>query len=323
MPNIAILYAPTPAHPMVLTQAHVDRLAGHNRAGQLRWYRTQEELLADGFDAEILMCWGRDTPAQCCDQMKSLRWIQSLSAGVEGLAKLEAVRRPGFILSKMKGVHGFVMAETCLAYILCFLRSFPETAARQRARVWEKPALERLRECGDATVGILGIGDIGGRVAQLCKALGMTVLGCRRTPVPMDCVDRMYPLAQMYDMLAACDFVVDLVPDTPQADKMVDAAFFAHMKPGAVFINIGRGATVDTGALVDALQGGVIAGAALDVVTPEPLQGDSPLWDMENVILTPHCSADSPNYFDRAVEVIAENLEAYQDGKAVPTAVRY
>ena len=103
----------------------------------------------------------------------------------------------------------------------------------------------------------------------------------------------------------------------------VRRTFFAAMKPTAVFINIGRGATVDNGALIDALRSGTIAGAALDVADPEPLGPDSPLWAMENVILTPHCSADSKNYFDRAVVTLAENLEAYQQGRGVPTAVNY
>lgn len=321
MPNIAILYQPTAAHPMILTQEHVDLIAAHNRSGEVRWYRTEEEVLADPFDAEILFGWGRETPDDACSVMPNLKWVQSVSAGVEGLSKLKVMEKEGMILSKMKGIHGYVMAETCLAFILNFLRSLPLIQVRQRAHLWKKPELSDLRECKDTTVGILGMGDIGSRVALLCKLLGMTVLGCRRTAVPMENIDRMYTLDQLDEMLPKCDFVVDLVPDTPASEKMVDKAFFEKMRNDAVFINIGRGATVDTQALIEALQSGVIAGAAIDAVTPEPLEEDSPLWDMENVILTPHCSADSPNYFDRAVQVLINNLEAYQDGKPVPTAV--
>ncbi len=316
MPNIAILYKPTPAHPMVLTKEHIDILASHNTDGVLRLYRDEDELIADDLDAEILMAWGRDTPAASCQKLKNLKWIQSLSAGTEGLDKIDGLKERGIILSKMKGVHGYVMAETCITYILSFLRSFPLMGARQRAHLWQKPSLCKLRECKDTTVGIIGMGDIGSRVALLCKRLDMTVLGCRRNPANMENIDRMYALTEIDDMLKECDFVVDLVPDTPQSAQMFDADFFKKMRDDAIFINIGRGATVDTDALIAALKSGEIAGAALDAVTPEPLGEDSPLWDMENVIITPHCSADSPNYFDRAVVTIANNLDAYLNKEA-------
>jgi len=321
MPDIAIIYQPNGPHPMVLEQRHVDEIIAHNRAGEVRWYKTEEEAVADTFDAEILITWGRDTPDAFCDKQKGLKWVQSVSAGVEGLAKLRCLKDSDIILSKMKGIHGYVMAETCITYILSFLRSFPLINARKRDHVWKKPELCDLRECKDTTVGIVGMGDIGTRVAYLCKILGMTVLGCRRRAVEMENIDKMYSLDNVGEMLAQCDFVVDLVPDTPEAKNMVNAEFFKKMKPSAVFINIGRGATVDTQALVEALQNGVIAGAAIDAVEPEPLNEDSPLWGMDNVIITPHCSADSPNYFDRAVKVVVNNLESYQDGNGVPTAV--
>ena len=320
MPNLAIVYQPNGPHPMVLEQRHVDEIARHC-AGEVRRYYTYEELLADDFDAEIMFCWGRDTPDEVCEKLTNLKWIQSLSAGVEGLAKLKVLEKGGIILSKMKGIHGYVMAETCITYILSFLRSFPLCNARKREHIWQKPDLRDLRECKDTTVGIIGMGDIGSRVAYLCKILGMTVLGCRRSAKPMENIDKMYSLDELDVLLPQCDFVVDLVPHTPQSEKMVNAEFFKKMKPTGVFINIGRGATCDTQDLVEALQNGVIAGAAIDAVEPEPLNDDSPLWDMDNVIITPHCSADSPNYFDRAVKVVCSNLDSYQAGSGVPTAV--
>jgi len=181
--------------------------------------------------------------------------------------------------------------------------------------VWKKPETVQLLDATDVKVGIYGMGDIGSSVAKLCKAMGMTVYGCRRSAVDMKYVDKMFTLEQRSQMLPVCDFVVDLVPDTPDSRESVNADFFSNMKKSAVFINIGRGATVDMNALVFALNNGVIAGAALDAVTPEPLNEDSPLWDMENVIITPHCSADSPNYFDRAFAYIADRLKEYQHNK--------
>lgn len=322
MVNVAILYTETPTHPIVLTEEHVNFLRSR-LDGELRWYRSEAELLADGFDAEVLLCWGRETPDAAARHYPNLKWVQSLSAGVEGLAKMEAAQSGKLILSKMKAVHGPVMAQTTLCYILSFLRDFPVLLAQQRRAEWHKPALSALRECCDTTVGIFGMGDIGGEVAKLCKKMDMTVLGCRRHAAPAENVDEMFPFDRLNEMLARCDFVVNLLPDTPATAKIVNRDFFAAMQPSAVFINIGRGATVDNDALIEALRSGVIAGAALDVASPEPLGPDSPLWTMENVILTPHCSADSKNYFDRAVVTLAENLEAYQQGRGVPTAVNY
>lgn len=324
MPNVAIVYTDTPTHPIVLTEAHVDYLRSQMRSGEIRWYRSEEEALAERFDADVLFCWGRDTPNALSAHYPNLKWIQSLSAGVEGLEKMDAAKREGVILSKMRAVHGYVMAETTLAYILSFLRDLPVLRAKQFRHEWDKPGLPRLRECCDTTVGIFGIGDIGSAVARLCKLMGMTVLGCRRKSVPMENVDQMYSFENRAEMLRRCDFVVNLVPDTDATKKLIDASFFDEMKSDAVFINIGRGVSVDTDALVEALRGGVIAGAALDVTDPEPLGSDSPLWEMENVIITPHCSADSRNYFQRACHgTLAENLRSYEAGRGVPSAVKY
>lgn len=322
MPNIAIIYQPTDAHQMVVSGKNIETLAKSNRSGEIRNYQTEAEFLADDFSPEILLAWGRDTPDDACAKMPQLRWIQSLSAGVEGLDKLEILKEKDIILGKMKSVHGIVMAQTCLAYILCFVRSFPRLFAQKTRHEWNKPGNEDLRDATDMTVGIYGIGDIGSDVARLCSLCGMRVLGCRRSAKPMDYVDQMYSLEQLEEMLAECDFVVDLVPHTPETEGAVNADFFKAMKDSAVFVNIGRGATVDMKALEEALQQGVIAGAALDAFDQEPLPAESPLWDMENVILTPHCSADNPNYFNRAFAVIAKSLEAYQDKEPIPTAVR-
>jgi len=322
MPNIAILYNSVPAHPMVLAERHIEMIREHNDRGEVRWYHSEEDMLADEFDAEVLLCWGMDTPDRAFKKMQSIKWVQSLSAGYEGLARIDDLKERKAILSKIKGVHGFVMAETCLAFILCFVRSFPLIVSRQKQHVWKKPELYQLRECRDITVGIIGMGDIGSNVAKLCKSLEMRVIGCKRRVCEMENVDKMYSLDDMSEMLPQCDFVVDLVPNTPESVGMIDEKIFRMMKPEGVFINIGRGKTVKTEDLVQALQNGVIAGAALDAIDPEPLNEDSPLWDMENVFITPHCSADSPNYFDRAIGVVAANLDSYIKGNGVPTEVR-
>lgn len=314
MPNIAILYQTTPATPMVLEDRHIDMIRAHDPAGCVLRCETEEELLASGFDADVLFSWGRLTPNRYCSRCTDLRWIQSLSAGAEGLLKLDCARSP-LVISKASGVHGIPMSESCMAYILSFLHGLHRLRDRQKAHIWEKP--DALDECCGKTVAIVGIGEIGQEVARKCKCFGLRVIGCRRTPRPMEFVDEMYSAAQLETVLGRADFVVCLVPESPETAHMFGARQFAAMKPEGVFINIGRGSVVDTGALIEALRRGVIRGAALDALEEEPLGADSPLWDMENVIISPHCSADSPFYFDRLIPVVSANLDRYIRGEEI------
>lgn len=316
MPNIAILYQTCDKTPMVLEPRHLDAIRAHNPSGALMVCETEEELLASGFDAEILFSWGRLTPNRYCAQCTNLKWIQSLSAGAEGLLELDCAKSP-LIISKLAGVHGTPMSESAIAYILSFLRALPRLRDQQKRHIWKKPVNPSPDECRNKTVAIVGIGDIGKEVARKCRAFDMKVIGCRRTPNPMEYVDEMYSTAELDQVLGQADFVVCLVPHTPESVHMFGTAQFAAMKPTAVFINIGRGSVVDTSALIDALKNGVIAGAALDALEEEPLPADSPLWDMENVLLTPHCCADSPFYFDRAIPVVCENLDRFLRGDEI------
>ena len=301
---------------MTLEQKHVDQIRAHDPGGELLVCETEQQLLDSGFDAEILLAWGRMCPDEYCKSCTNLKWIQTLSAGAEGILRMDCAKKP-LIISKMSGVHGIPMSESCMAYILSFLRGLPRLRDQQKAYVWKKPENPEPDECHEKTVAIVGIGDIGGEVARKCKFFDMKVLGCRRTPRPMEHVDEMYPVTDLEKVLGMADFVVSLVPDTPQAAHMFGAKQFAAMKPTGVFINIGRGSVVDTSALIEALQNGVIGGAALDALEEEPLPADSPLWDMENVIVSPHCSADSPFYFDRAIPVVCENLDRYIKGEEI------
>ena len=312
MPDIAILYKTSPKTPMVLEEKHLQMLRDHNPDGEIRVFETEEELLAADFDAEILISWGQFTPNTYCNRSAKLKWIQGISAGMEGLLALDKAK--DVTITKMAGVHGVPMSETTMCYILSFLHGFPQILARQRKHIWKKPDHPEPTEAMGKTVAILGMGAIGTEVARKCQFFGMKVVGCKRTPTPMEYVDEMYSTAEMDKVLAMADFVVCLIPHSPESEKTFGAAQFAQMKETAVFISIGRGKVIDFDALADALNNGVIAGAALDALDPEPLNEDSPLWDMENVIITPHCSADSPYYFDRAFQVICDNLDRYLKG---------
>ena len=313
MPNIAVLYKTSDKTPMVMEEKHLQMLRDHNPDGEVRVFESEEEVLATDFDAEILVSWGQFRPNTYANRCTNLKWIQGISAGVEGIKSLDKAKE--IPVTKMAGVHGVPMSETTMCYILYFLHGFPQIMSRQRKHIWKKPDCPEPTEAMGKTVAILGMGGIGTEVARKCKFFGMKVIGCKRTPTPMEFVDEMYSTADMDKVLGMADFVVCLIPHTPESEKTFGAEQFAQMKNDAVFISIGRGKVIDFDALAEALNNGTIAGAALDALDPEPLNEDSPLWDMENVIITPHCSADSPYYFDRAFPVICENLDRFLKGE--------
>lgn len=315
MTDILVLHGNRPDLPMEVEPRHLDMIR-EAASGQVYFYKSEEEALQDGIDAEVLFIWGGSgkMPEAWCESSKKLQWVNSFSAGVNPIMDGSISKLP-IRLTNAKGIHGKTMGVTTMGYIISFLRQFPRFMAQQKAHVWDKQGREPLREPTGLTVGIIGAGAIASEVARLCKALDMTVLGVKRSVTPLENYDKVYSNAEMDEVLAVSDFVVILTPLTDATRGLIGAEQLAKMKPSAVLINIARGPVVDTAALVDALQRGVIAGAALDAVDPEPLNEDSPLWDMENVIITPHCSADSTLYMDRAMAQFCENIRNFEKGE--------
>ena len=314
MADVLILFGHRPDIPMTVEQRHLDAIQAAC-SGKVYYYQTEEEALADGVDAEVLFIWGGSgkMPEAWCAASKRLKWINSFSAGVNPIMDGPISKLP-VRLTNAKGVHGKTMAVTTMGYMISFLRGFPTLARQQHQHVWDKTTVT-YREPTGLTVGIVGAGAIASEVARLCKAMDMTVLGVKRTVTPLENYDQVYPNTELDTVLAASDFVVLLTPLTDATRGMIGAKQLSMMKPTGVLINIARGPVVDTDALVAALQNGTIGGAALDAVDPEPLQADSPLWDMENVIITPHCAADSTLYMDRAMAQFCENLQNFEAGK--------
>lgn len=315
MADVLVLHGNRPDLPMTVEERHLDMIR-EVCSGTVYYYKSEEEALKDGIDAEALFIWGGSgkMPEAWCAASKKLQWVNSFSAGVNPIMDGPISDLP-IHLTNAKGIHGKTMGVTTMGYIISFLRQFPRFMAQQRAHAWVKQGKEPLREPTGLTVGIIGAGAIASEVARLCKALDMTVLGVKRSVTPLENYDKVYSNAEMDEVLAVSDFVVILTPLTDATRGMIGAEQLAKMKSSAVLINIARGPVVDTAALVDALQRGVIAGAALDAVDPEPLNEDSPLWDMENVIITPHCSADSTLYMDRAMAQFCENLQRFEKGE--------
>jgi phosphoglycerate dehydrogenase-like enzyme len=238
------------------------------------------------------------------------------------------------ILTNLSGIHPIPMAEQALALMLAFRWKLLQMLCLQQQSEWpdnrwEKFALPELR---GSTLGIVGYGSIGRELARLAQAMGIRVLALNRSgqrtiddgyAVPgtgdpdATIPEKIYPTSNLFDMLPECDYVVLLAPLTPDSYHLFNAEAFAQMKPTAFFFNLGRGAVADESALVDALQQGEIAGAGLDVFEQEPLPADSPLWQLDNIIISPHVSGFTPHYDERACDLFAENIRRYLAGESL------
>ena len=228
------------------------------------------------------------------------------------------VERPGLLVTCSKGIHGIPMANHVMGFILSFLRRFPELGVNQRAHQWQRPMPD---EATGKQICIIGMGNIGREVARVAQAFGMRVVGIRRTQAPVEFVNEIRPTEDLDQVLAQSDFTIMLLPINEQTRGFMTAQRFAAMKKGSVFINVGRGQTVDEQALVESLQSGHLGGAALDAFSTEPLSENSPLWDLPNVIITPHLAADTPAYMSRAFGLAAQNLPLYLAQKPLVSQV--
>lgn len=263
-------------------------------------------------EADVLFTSGLVDPRPVLPHMPKLRWIHSMSTGVERLLVPEVVESE-ILVTNSSGCTAIPIAEHVIASILAFARQLPGLMTQQRVRQWKRlPA----REIGGATVAIIGYGSIGQEVAKRARALGMAVLAVRRTPgkQPDRYAHQVVSTADVDEVLPVADYVVNALPLTTETHGFFDRRRLGLIRPGAIFINIGRGETVDQDALLAVLQGGELAGAALDVFAREPLEPESPLWELPNVMVTPHTSYFSPRTEDRVLGLAAENLQHFRAG---------
>lgn len=263
-------------------------------------------------DVEAIFAWrfDRHRLADVLPDAPRLRWIQSSSAGVEDLAFPQLAER-GIVLTNTAGVFDRGLAESVLGFLLAFSGRILEDARREPGE-WVPGRIRRLR---GTTALVVGAGSIGTETGALLAAAGLRVRGIARTPRPAAApFEAIGGPDDLLDELSVADHVVNVLPITPATRGVFDAAAFAAMKPGAVFVNIGRGATVDETALIEALRGGMIAGAALDVFEVEPLPAESPLWRMPNVLVSPHHAGDHEGWEGDVVDVFVENLRRFLAG---------
>lgn len=281
----------------------------------------QPDDLTDALQtADAVVAWR--IPEEAIQNARNLKWIHRGAAGVEDLIT-PTLRDSDIILTNSSGVHATNIAEHVIACMLAFARRLPKLIRMQADRSWDGRRIVGVFELSGQTVALAGLGDIGQAVATRAQALGMSTVGVRRNPeLPRpDGVDTMMSSERLHEALASADHVVNSLPLTNATRGFFDTAAFEAMRPGAYFYNVGRGKTVDTNALIAALESGKLAGAALDVTDPEPLPKESPLWDMPNVIITGHTSGKTPHMWPRVFSLVETNLRRYQAGDPLVNVV--
>ncbi|MCK1592103.1 D-2-hydroxyacid dehydrogenase [Bradyrhizobium sp. 169] len=257
-------------------------------------------------------------PVEVFDKAKKLRWFQCTGAGVDSMFPIRD--RAGHIkVTNARGIHADIIADYVMVGVTMLHWDFPRLLREQAGRKWHPRYLAPL---ADKTLGVIGLGSIGATIARRAKSAGMTVVGSKRdTSVPVEGVDRLFASDALADLLPLCDFVVLALPATQDTVRLIGPSEIARIRPGAFLINIARGNVVVEDALIKALQTGAIAGAMLDVFEREPLPEDSPLWDMPNVIATPHMAGSPTNYTERVFSIFADNIERFLNGKPLKNVV--
>lgn len=285
------------------------------KVARLTSYDDIEKELAD---AEILF--SQSLNAEQFRVASKLRWIHSPAAAVHQFMFPELINSD-VVLTNAREVHGPGVAEHVMALILAVAKRIPESVRFQERHIWGQEILWNGGACpldiAGATLGLVGFGSIGSNVARHAHAMGMRVIVVREHPGKdrPEFVDQELPSSRLAEMLAQADYVVMSPPLTPATRGMIGREQLAQMKPTAYLVNVGRGPLVDEAALIKALRESQIAGAALDVFDKEPLPADSPLWELDNVLITPHTAGMDQRLWERHYALFSENLRRYFKGE--------
>lgn len=267
---------------------------------------------------EVLLC-NPVIPPDIIERAPRLRWIQLSSAGIDRLAETP-LATSHVTLTTASGIHSATISEYVIGGMIALAKRFPDAMRAKSEAAW-RPYWPQTLE--GKTVGIVGAGHIGSRVGHVAKAMGMRVIGSRRstqtrisgTDAGDPDIDELVPSSDLNYLLSESDFVVIATPLTQETRGLIGEAELAAMKPTAAIVNIARGGVIDEPAMIATLKEGGIAGAALDVFSQEPLPAESELWGLDNVIMTPHISGGMPDYMQRVVDLFADNLRRYLAGE--------
>jgi len=282
-------------------------------------FSSREQFDAHLAEAEII--YGPGPPKNVIARASKLRWIQTMDAGVNDFLDSDIIESPVIVTNASGGMYAISIAECVLEMMLMFVKKMPLDFQLKQERKWKTFSLTVLHS---KTVGIVGLGSIGRRVARLSKVFGMRVLATRRSTrstTRTRNVDILFSQDQLPQLLSDSDFVVLTLPLTHETNNLIGEEQLLTMKPTAYLINIARGNIVDEAALTRALEENRIAGAGLDVFVTEPLPVESKLWELPNVILSPHVAGEIEDYDLQATRLFADNLRRYLNGKRLRNVV--
>lgn len=274
-------------------------------------YKSPKEALLHVSDADALALWGFQNVEPFLQAGPHIRWVHSLSDGVEKLLTPSMMERP-IILTNSHGVHDRSVSEHTLALLLSWYRRIPDAVRHQSAHEWIRPKGISLF---GKTILIVGFGGIGRAIAQRAKVFETKILAVKKHLSDEMFADHVYTQEEIMDVLPKADVVIAALPSTPETENFFDEEKFKVMKKSALFINIARASVVDEPALIEALQNGTIAGACMDVFSKEPLPADHPFWSMDNVIMTPHIASMIPDFWDKLTKLLEMNYAAFARGE--------
>jgi phosphoglycerate dehydrogenase-like enzyme len=291
-----------------------------DHVGPEEWERTPEDeeaFLKMLGEAEVLYDFPRGHVRDLVQVAPKLRWVQGSMAGAGEVAEKAGLGDTDIVVTTASGIYSGPLAEFVLMAMLQHAKGLERLRQDKAGKVWRQGAVGGLER---KTLCVVGMGSIGKAIATRARPFGMRIVGVKRTVREEDeawgYAEELYPTAELHAALGEADYVAVTLPGTAETRHLLDAAAFAAMKQGAYFVNVGRGAVVDEAALVEALEGGHLSGAALDVFEVEPLPEESPLWELENVIISAHTTDVVPDLINGAqTDLFCENLRRYLAGE--------
>jgi D-2-hydroxyacid dehydrogenase (NADP+) len=270
----------------------------------------EDAALREMADTEVLVAFATTISARLIAAGRKLRWVQALTSGIDGI-----VKPPGsahdILLTTARGAQATPVSEAVLAFLLALSRDLPRLVRNQMEHRWERFPARLLK---GQTVVVLGVGAIAECLAPKCAALGLTVIGLSHQPREVAGFAEVRGMAELLPTVAEADYLVVLAPLTPASRGLVGEQVLRAMRPSASLVNVARGPLVDEAALVEALQQGRIAGAALDVFVDEPLPAERPLWSMPNVLVSPHLAGFNVHYIEDVLQIVRKNLRLWLEG---------
>jgi phosphoglycerate dehydrogenase-like enzyme len=296
-----------------LSERHQQKLVQQFPELQFAFFDSIEKATVALPETEVLVTYGEDlTEDMMASDFPHLKWIHVISAGLEKMP-FDTISKQNIMVTNARGIHQIPMAEYTTGVMLQIVRKQNELYQQQLEGNWDRSI--RTEELHGKTLGIIGVGAIGSKIAEYAKVMGMKVLGVNRSGQSVPVIDQLYTMERLDCVMEDSDFIVVIVPMTQETVGMIGERELSRMRSSAYLINISRGAIVDEQALLKVLQQKQIAGAVLDVFTQEPLPADHPFWSLDNLIMTPHVSGRSPKYMERALELFIENVPVYLKGE--------